>query len=376
MGVTATAVAGALLLPGGPVATDTQPVAQSEASATVLAGVDRAGAGVDGTGELRIGVGTRRTLGPASWFASYGLLAQGWTAPLAADAHVLQLGASSPGRLGPGGLGVLRASLSQGWAEASLGVTASSVLPGSVRLWALAGPTLRGDAAQAALGIGGTLVARRVITPRLDVSGRLDARAWRGEDRVPWVADGDLSAAWAPRPRWSGWVDVGWSRIGGDPDTVSWAGLPGGGGQVVRALGSVGWTAVRGLDVVAEVRVEDWLGAGSPVRVRGLVGLTGSIGRLRGPGPVLHDPAGTWFEVVVPGAQEVMLVGSFNDWSPVPLVATGSDRWSVELPLPPGEHEYLFLVDGEPYVPPDAEQLRPDGFGGANAVIRVGPAPD
>ena len=94
---------------------------------------------------------------------------------------------------------------------------------------------------------------------------------------------------------------------------------------------------------------------------------------MRGPGPVLHDPAGVWFEITVPGATEVVVVGSFSDWTPIRLDPTGPDRWAVELPVLPGEHEFLYLVDGEPYIPPEAALLRPDGFGGANIVLLVGP---
>jgi hypothetical protein len=375
LGVTATAVAGSLLLPGGTAAAPAETVADEEVSAAVLGGLDAIGGASVPTGDARVALGTRRTLGTATWRASYGLLLQGWTTPFGVDSHVLQLATNTPGVLQPGGVAQLRASASQGWVEASLGLSASVVLPGDVRLWVQGGATGRGEATRAGLGLGATAVASRVLSPRAGVSLRVDGRAWRSDEPVPSLFDVDAAVWWAPLPRWSGWADLGWSQVGGDPDTPDWAGLPGGGGHYTRAVGSVSVEVVRGLRLMADVRIEDRLGTAGDTRVRALVGVTGRLGRLRGPGATLLAPGAVWFEVTVPGATEVLLVGAFNGWQPVPLVQTGPGRWSVQVELPPGEHEFLYLVDGDPYVPPDAPLLRPDGFGGANAVLVVGATP-
>lgn len=83
------------------------------------------------------------------------------------------------------------------------------------------------------------------------------------------------------------------------------------------------------------------------------------------------------FELVAPDARQVAVAGSFNEWDEqrVPLTrnaATG--LWSVTLPLRPGEHEYLFVIDGERWVPdPSAHAQVDDGFGQLNSVIVVGP---
>jgi hypothetical protein len=83
------------------------------------------------------------------------------------------------------------------------------------------------------------------------------------------------------------------------------------------------------------------------------------------------------FELRAPAAQSVSLAGSFNGWSPasIPLTRTPeSDRWRVTIPLRPGEHEYLFVIDREEWVAdPHAHAQVDDGFGQSNSVIMVGP---
>jgi hypothetical protein len=83
------------------------------------------------------------------------------------------------------------------------------------------------------------------------------------------------------------------------------------------------------------------------------------------------------FELRAPDASQVSLAGSFNDWSPegVQLVKnTATGLWTATVPLQPGEHEYLFLIDGSQWIPdPSAHAQVDDGFGQANSVIVVGP---
>ncbi|MCH7490298.1 MAG: isoamylase early set domain-containing protein [Gemmatimonadetes bacterium] len=84
------------------------------------------------------------------------------------------------------------------------------------------------------------------------------------------------------------------------------------------------------------------------------------------------------FELRAPDAQRVSLAGSFNDWDgdAIPLVRSSSatDIWTVTLPLEPGEHQYLFVIDGERWMPdPRAHAQVDDGFGQSNSVITVGP---
>jgi hypothetical protein len=78
------------------------------------------------------------------------------------------------------------------------------------------------------------------------------------------------------------------------------------------------------------------------------------------------------FSIEAPAAQRVCLVGDFNDWNvcDVPLVRNAADgSWSVQVELPPGRHEYMFVVDEGWVTDPSAQVHVDDGFGNRNAVI-------
>jgi hypothetical protein len=78
------------------------------------------------------------------------------------------------------------------------------------------------------------------------------------------------------------------------------------------------------------------------------------------------------FELAAPEAQRVCLVGDFNGWTicEVPLVRDESlGTWSVQVELPPGRHEYMFVVDDGWVTDPAAPLTSDDGFGRRNAVI-------
>jgi hypothetical protein len=83
------------------------------------------------------------------------------------------------------------------------------------------------------------------------------------------------------------------------------------------------------------------------------------------------------FELAAPDARRVALAGSFNDWSDSTIVfsrAPGRDVWTVTVALPPGRHQYLFVVDGERWIPdPAAHAQIEDEFGQRNSLLVVGP---
>jgi 1,4-alpha-glucan branching enzyme len=72
-----------------------------------------------------------------------------------------------------------------------------------------------------------------------------------------------------------------------------------------------------------------------------------------------------------PEAHTVCLAGSFNDWQPDHLQSDAEGEWSIELSLPPGDYEYLFVVDERWQTDPASAESRPNPFGGANSVLRV-----
>lgn len=83
------------------------------------------------------------------------------------------------------------------------------------------------------------------------------------------------------------------------------------------------------------------------------------------------------FELLDPDAERVTLAGSFSDWDASAISLTRNPvtgLWTVTVPLAPGEHQYLFVVDGERWIPdPSAHAQVDDGFGQMNSVIVVGP---
>lgn len=62
------------------------------------------------------------------------------------------------------------------------------------------------------------------------------------------------------------------------------------------------------------------------------------------------------FRLHAPKAREVLLGGDFNQWraESVPLTKSRKGVWETLLPLPPGRYSYLFRVDGEWTLDPEA----------------------
>lgn len=87
-------------------------------------------------------------------------------------------------------------------------------------------------------------------------------------------------------------------------------------------------------------------------------------------------PAGVEFVFVDAAARSVSVAGSFNQWSVTshPLAAGAAGAWTVVVPLPVGEHAFMYVVDGTRWVtPPHAEEYVDDGFGARNGVVVVRP---
>jgi 1,4-alpha-glucan branching enzyme len=95
-------------------------------------------------------------------------------------------------------------------------------------------------------------------------------------------------------------------------------------------------------------------------------------GQLR---PPMATAVGVQFELWHPTASNVALAGSFNDWSPAshPLApAARRGNWTAVVPLPPGEHLFMYVVNGTEWVtPPVAEDYADDGFGSKNGIVVV-----
>ena len=83
---------------------------------------------------------------------------------------------------------------------------------------------------------------------------------------------------------------------------------------------------------------------------------------------------GVRFQLVHPDARSVALAGSFNDWSTTShrLSRGASGMWTIVVALPPGEHQFMFVVDDDAWVtPPVADDYAEDGFGKRNGIVVV-----
>ena len=91
----------------------------------------------------------------------------------------------------------------------------------------------------------------------------------------------------------------------------------------------------------------------------------------------LVTPGGVRFMLNQPGARSVAVAGTFNGWSASShaLVFDGAhQQWTLVVPLPPGEHLFMYVVDGVWLSPPNADDWVEDGFGARNGLVVVPPA--
>jgi len=80
------------------------------------------------------------------------------------------------------------------------------------------------------------------------------------------------------------------------------------------------------------------------------------------------------FELIMPDASEVSVIGEFNNWAPDAgqMRKKGAGRWTVTMILPRGSYQYKFLVDRKTKITdPSNENVEPDGFGEMNSVLTV-----
>lgn len=99
------------------------------------------------------------------------------------------------------------------------------------------------------------------------------------------------------------------------------------------------------------------------------------------PAPVVATPPApdtvniVRFVFVDSTARNVALVGDFNAWSreATPLVRDpASGVWTASVTLPPGRHEYAFIVNGERWVADPFATRVLDDFGTESSVVTVG----
>jgi hypothetical protein len=79
------------------------------------------------------------------------------------------------------------------------------------------------------------------------------------------------------------------------------------------------------------------------------------------------------FGLDAPYAQQVFLVGCFNDWNPfaTPLSRNDEGRWVCTIDVEPGEHQYRFFVDDQWWDDPCNSYRCCNEFGTENCIVIV-----
>jgi hypothetical protein len=79
------------------------------------------------------------------------------------------------------------------------------------------------------------------------------------------------------------------------------------------------------------------------------------------------------FRLEAGNARQVALAGTFTGWQPtLELRETEPGVWTALVPLKPGVHDYVFVVDGTRWMPdPNAPQQVDDSFGGTNSRLSL-----
>ena len=121
------------------------------------------------------------------------------------------------------------------------------------------------------------------------------------------------------------------------------------------------------------MRVRPWTLAPALAAAAALILL---VGRPSAPTTPTVPSAATTVRLMLfaPQAHQVAVAGTFNQWDPAatPLARTGAPGvWAATLNLPAGQHQYVFVVDGQRWVPDPAAPTVDDGFGRRNSVLSL-----
>lgn len=79
------------------------------------------------------------------------------------------------------------------------------------------------------------------------------------------------------------------------------------------------------------------------------------------------------FELDAPDANNVYLIGTFSGWNmnAHPMKKNKDGLWKTVVNLIPGTYQYLFMVNGEYVEDPNANESKPNEYGGYDSVIIV-----
>ena len=81
----------------------------------------------------------------------------------------------------------------------------------------------------------------------------------------------------------------------------------------------------------------------------------------------------TTFQVTLPEAHSVTVVGDFNGWnsSANPMKKGKSGVWKADLTLKAGEYQFRYLVDEQDWMNDEDVPVVPNDFGSNNSLVTV-----
>ncbi len=80
------------------------------------------------------------------------------------------------------------------------------------------------------------------------------------------------------------------------------------------------------------------------------------------------------FQISAAPGSEVYVAGTFNNWNPKEHALRDNPHsgiYKAAISIPPGRHEYKFVVNGEWRVDPNCSEWMPNEHGSLNSVISV-----
>jgi len=81
----------------------------------------------------------------------------------------------------------------------------------------------------------------------------------------------------------------------------------------------------------------------------------------------------TSFEVALPEAASVNVVGDFNAWNGEahPMKKNKAGVWKLAVEIPAGEYQFRYLVDKGQWVNDDSTTYVPNSFGTVNSIVEI-----
>ena len=293
-----------------------------------------------------------------------------WRSIPAQDVHNLYAVARPPGNIGAV-LG-LRASIVDAWLENSAGVQwrtrTSSIQPwASAELFTLGGS----DPLEGKLRCWGPLLWSGLdgyIDTRLSAKVATRLQVPICPVKLPLQASVQVGVTYAPHYRVTIEPFV-FLSVTDEGEPIYRLYMPPGNAQAVRGQLRVQYWVHANSALFLDATLQQRFSSAQFTGHRSMAGVTSILGRRRSIDDHAYESGELSF-VLELEAEEVSIVGTFTAWEPVPM-RLSRGVWTVSLSIEPGVHQYVYIVDGEVVVPPEASETERDEFDVVNGVLYV-----